>query len=82
MSRTCYGASLPGRNSRCPFQNWDPAREINAYPPSTGAFALYTRSNFYELFDYSADVYYHLEDHVINPIYKVLRKRKELASVD
>lgn len=53
------------------FQNWDSAREINAYPPSTGAYALYTRSNFYELFDYASNVYLHLEDNVINPIDKV-----------
>jgi hypothetical protein len=53
------------------FQDWDAAREINAYPPSSGAYALYTRSKFYELFDSAADVFFRLEDNVINPIYKV-----------
>jgi hypothetical protein len=52
-------------------QNWDSTREINAYPPSSGAYAFYKKSTFYELFDNAADVFFHLEENVVNPIYKV-----------
>ncbi len=52
-------------------KDWDSVREINSYPPATGAYALYMKSTFYELFNNTADTYFHLEDNAINPIFKV-----------
>ena len=53
------------------IQDWDSVREINSYPPTTGAYALYMKSTFYGLFNNTADTYYHLEENAINPIFKV-----------
>ena len=52
-------------------KDWDSVREINSYPPATGAYALYMKSTFYELFNNTADTYFHLEENAINPIFKV-----------
>ena len=53
------------------FKDWDSTREINAYPPANGAYALYSKSKFHELFDHAADTYFRLENTTINPIFKV-----------
>ena len=55
-------------------KDWDSVREINSYPPATGAYALYMKSTFYELFNNTADTYFHLEENAINPIFKVSLK--------
>jgi len=52
------------------FKDWDSVREVMAYPPATGAYALYKKQSFYDLFDYAAKTFLHLEDLTVNPINK------------
>jgi len=35
------------------LNNWDPVREVMAYPPSAGSYAVYTRDEFFENFDFA-----------------------------
>ena len=35
------------------LNNWDPVREVMAYPPSAGAYAVYTIEDFYQNFDFA-----------------------------
>ncbi|RWS17321.1 mucolipin-3-like protein [Dinothrombium tinctorium] len=35
------------------LQNWDPVREVMAYPPSAGPYAIYERDDFYEYIDFA-----------------------------
>ncbi|CAG2105299.1 unnamed protein product [Medioppia subpectinata] len=58
-----YGYDMSGHlaqesNSMIAFRelllaNWDPVREVMAYPPSAGPYALYTRQDFYDGIDYA-----------------------------
>ena len=34
-------------------KGWDSSREINAYPPSLGALAVYEKDEFFEYLDYA-----------------------------
>ena len=44
------------------LKDWDPTREIHAYPPATGKYALYQREEFYQYFDYAADAFSKIEN--------------------
>lgn len=35
------------------LNNWDPVREVMAYPPSAGAYAVYTKEEFFSNFDFA-----------------------------
>lgn len=35
------------------LNNWDPVREVMAYPPAAGAYAVYTIEDFYQNFDFA-----------------------------
>jgi len=37
--------------------NWDASREVTQYPPPTGAYAVYTRDDFYATIDYAIKAY-------------------------
>ncbi|XP_054166328.1 mucolipin-3-like [Oppia nitens] len=39
------------------LSNWDPVREVMAYPPAAGPFAVYTRQDFYASIDYAIAQY-------------------------
>lgn len=39
---------------------WDPTREVFTYPPSSGAFAIYTSTSFYASVDYAIQQYSNL----------------------
>ncbi len=52
------------------LRNWDSVREINAYPPATGVFALYRKDSFYAFFDHVATTYDGVEGATINPVFK------------
>ncbi|XP_014668280.1 PREDICTED: mucolipin-3-like [Priapulus caudatus] len=45
------------------LRGWDAARETNAYPPSTGAYALYEVDEFYEHLDHAV-TRYHAVEHI------------------
>lgn len=49
------------------LKDWDSVREINAYPPSTGKFALYKKNSFYSYFNYTASTFADLDDLTIVP---------------
>ena len=49
------------------LRNWDAAREINAYPPATGKFALYKKESFYAFFNYTAGTYARLNELTLSP---------------
>ena len=50
------------------FKNWDTVREITAYPPSTGKYALYKRGTFYDIFNNAAETLRTLEDIAVSPL--------------
>ena len=52
------------------LKGWDSVREIHAYPPATGVFAIYRKPDFYSYFDYVADTFYNLEDLTVNPVFR------------
>ena len=52
------------------LKDWDSVREINAYPPSTGQYALYKKETFYQYFDYTAETYSQLENLTIVPTFR------------
>ena len=49
------------------LRNWDSAREINAYPPATGKFALYKKESFYAFFNYTAGTFARLNELTLSP---------------
>lgn len=52
------------------LKGWDPAREIHAYPPATGAYAIYKKDQFYSYFDYIANTYTNIEGMTVNPVFR------------
>lgn len=50
--------------------DWDPTREINAYPPSTGKYAIYKKDDFYSYFDYTAEAFNKLEELSVIPTFR------------
>ncbi len=51
------------------LKGWESVREINSYPPATGAFALYRRQTFYDYFDYMAHTFARLPEVTVNPVF-------------
>ena len=51
------------------MQDWDAVREIKAYPPATGAYALYRKEDFYSTFDHAAQVYSNIGNISVAPIF-------------
>lgn len=49
------------------MRNWDAAREIHAYPPATGQYALYKKESFYAFFNYTADTFSRLNELTLAP---------------
>ncbi len=49
------------------LKDWDAAREINAYPPATGKYALYKKETFYAFFNYTANTLSTIEDVTVVP---------------
>ena len=49
------------------MRNWDAAREIHAYPPATGKYALYKKESFYAFFNYTADTFSRLSELSLAP---------------
>ena len=49
------------------MRNWDAAREIHAYPPATGKYALYKKESFYAFFNYTADTFSRLNELTLAP---------------
>lgn len=49
---------------------WDPVREINTYPPSTGPLALYDKETFYKMFDSTIKAFVNVENITVNPIFR------------
>jgi len=52
------------------FKNWDSVREITAYPPATGKFAIYDKQTFYDIFDHAGKTFLELEDIAVSPMKK------------
>ena len=50
------------------LNNWDSAREINAYPPATGKYALYKKDSFYGFFNYAANTFASLQNITLVPM--------------
>ncbi len=53
------------------LKGWDSAREVDAYPPAVGAFAVYRKDDFYGHLDFAAGAYHSLEEDAVNPVFKV-----------
>ena len=58
------------RNNHISFEHlflkdWDATREINAYPPATGKYALYQKDTFYSLFNYAAQTFSTIENKTV-----------------
>lgn len=51
------------------LKDWDPAREIHAYPPATGTFAVYKKETFYSYFDYIGETFNGLDEITVNPVF-------------
>lgn len=49
------------------LKDWDSVREINAYPPATGKYALYKKETFFSYFNYTAHTLDKLEDMTVVP---------------
>jgi len=52
------------------FRDWDSTREVFAYPPATGTYAIYNRKAFYQMFDHAAVAFRDLETTAVNSINK------------
>jgi len=52
------------------LRNWDSVREIHAYPPSTGAYAIYRKSDFYAQLDHAAKTFASIEEETLNPVFR------------
>uniref|UniRef100_A0A0K2UKF4 Transient receptor potential mucolipin [Apis mellifera] n=1 Tax=Lepeophtheirus salmonis TaxID=72036 RepID=A0A0K2UKF4_LEPSM len=48
------------------LKDWDEVREIHAYPPPTGTYAIYKRSSFYNYLDFALKAFKNLPDEAIN----------------
>lgn len=62
------------RNHQITFQhlflkNWDPAREIETYPPALGAMAIYEIDDFYSTIDFAFEKYSNLNTAIGNYSY-------------
>lgn len=44
------------------LKGWDATREVNAYPPAIGPFAVYKIKDFYATLDYAYEAYMNLEN--------------------
>ena len=51
------------------LKGWDSVREIHAYPPSTGEYAIYKKSTFYEYLNYIGQTFHQLEGLTVNPVF-------------
>jgi mucolipin len=45
--------------------NWDPVREVMAYPPAAGPYAIYTKEDFYSSVDYAIRQFSNISDMTI-----------------
>lgn len=52
------------------LKGWDSVREIHAYPPATGIYAIYQQSTFYDYFDFLAKRYHELDEVTVNPVFR------------
>ena len=51
------------------LNGWDPTREIHAYPPALGTYALYRQSEFYDFVDFAVNNLQKLEKDAIGPFF-------------
>ena len=51
------------------LKGWDAVREIHAYPPSTGDYAIYKKSTFYEYMDFIGKTFHDLDKITVNPVF-------------
>ncbi|TRY63631.1 hypothetical protein TCAL_07292 [Tigriopus californicus] len=51
------------------LQGWDSVREIHAYPPATGTYAVYKKETFYSYMDYIGRTFHDLDDITVNPVF-------------
>jgi len=52
------------------IKDWDPAREVQAYPPATGKLALYTIKEFVEFLDYAVSSWATIETSSLAPLFR------------
>jgi len=52
------------------IKNWDPAREVQAYPPATGKLALYTKKEFVEFLDHAVSSWATIETGSLAPLFR------------
>ena len=52
------------------LKDWDPAREVHAYPQPLGRAAVYTQSDFYEMVDFTIKGLAKVEDDGIGPLFR------------
>lgn len=52
------------------IKDWDPVREVHAYPPATGKLALYMKSDFYDFVDFSVSTFRNIEIQALGPMFK------------
>lgn len=55
-----YGRSTQTTFSHLFLKGWDPSREVNSYPQSSGPLAVYTRVDFFAAIDYALKGYNNL----------------------
>jgi len=51
-------------------KDWDPAREIHAYPQSLGKLALYRKSDFYSFVDFTVKNLARVEEDALGPFFR------------
>ena len=52
------------------LKDWDAVREIHAYPPATGAYAIYRKATFFRYFDFIAQQYHNIDELTVNPVFR------------
>ena len=52
------------------IKNWDPAREVQAYPPATGKLAVYTKAELIEFLDFAISSWATIETSSLAPFFR------------
>ena len=52
------------------IQNWDLAREIEVYPPSTGKLAVYGKEEFFNYIDFAVNSWANIETDALGPFFR------------
>lgn len=60
---------------------WDPVREVMAYPPSAGAYAVYTKNDFFANFDFAVQSFSSITEQATGSFGYLTNDTKEVSPI-